>query len=287
MGSVIPDKQIKILHALAKYKFLTRKQMIRLGIASKNSNLNSHCMNLVKGDLIGEIDAKHYGIGFVYYMKEKGAFNIRENDDNRGGKRVINRVKNPPKLQASTLWHRVQCIWCQIELDISASKHNYPIGLYKREIDTQGSMKAGDYSKATTLYIESKILEPDACFLVNDKLFAFEFEHQTYTARSFEKLKLHCEALFHKSVGKKYGLKKGERYRGHRVLCVYEKPEVMKNVMKKCLSELNEEYLNGWFLFKNVHDLLPILDKDFNITQEYNYFDNWTNLQGEKVNILS
>lgn len=283
---MIPPKQVAILKYLSKYKFLSRKQMARLGVASKNSNLNAPCRDLVDANFIGEINARNYGIGYVYYLKKKGALNLAEHEE---AFNEINYVENDPKLQPSTLHHRYGAISCQIELDLSSLIHNYDVGFYHRDIERKGNIrKDHNLSKATRVSVKGKILEPDANFIVAGRLFAFEYENQTHTARSIEKLTRHCDALDIRALGKEYNYKSGDSWKLHRVLCVYEKESIMKAVMKKMLKEFNPKYTTGkWFLFKTYAEVVPDITGDFEITNVKDYFENWLTLAGERVKMLS
>lgn len=279
MGKLINEKQVKILECLAKYKFLNRKQIARLGLVGKNSNLNAHYKGLVEAKFIGEINARQYGLGFVYYMKKRGA----DNREHERPTEKVSYVKHEPRLQPSTLHHRYGAISCQIELDLAALVHNYKVDFYIRDIDSDDTVEVGSHlSRATRLHLESSILEPDANFLLSSgsstRLFAFEFENQTHTARSMKKLLNHIEALETKALGRKYKLfnDAGTKHKAHRVLCVYEKENVMKSVMKK-MYDMDAAWSDGmWFLFKTMKEVVEGED----------YFEGWRTLGGQRVNMM-
>lgn len=284
---MVPKVQYNILKNLAKYKFLSRKQMKRLGIAASNSNLGHYCKGLLDAKYIGLINGKDYGLGYMYYLAKKGARLLEQKNELSLS---INYFDAKPKSQPSTLWHSHNSIYCQIECDIVAFKKDYSFDFYIKDIDRMGksSSQHSKYTKATSIDVSGEILEPDACFLIQNRLFAFEYENQTYTKRSFHKMIFHCEALKQRSLGKQYQLQKEGRYKLHRVLVVYEKQNVLENTIKRMNKELNDNLIKGkWFLFKHISEVLPKVTWNEPVTETLDYFDDWLTLSGERVNMFS
>lgn len=260
--------------------------MFRLGVEKYNPNYTTHCKDLIEAKLIGEINAKNYDLGHIYYLTRKGALNISEHSDEL--LKEVNYVKSSPHLQPSTMHHRVMSIGCQIELDISAKNADYTVPFYVRDIER--STKKGKLSKATRMHVKDFILEPDAVFQVNDRLFCYEYENQTHTGRSLEKIWKHCDAIDTRSVGKNWELNSGSVPALHRVLLVYEDEKVMRNVMSRFCKEAIEKYRSGnWFLFKHLSEVLPdikISNNKFHCSNAKIYFTDWLNCHGETVNML-
>jgi len=285
---MLPKIQQDILLNLAKYKFLSRKQMKRLGIAMNNSNLTNYCKGLVESKFIDLIDAKRLGLGYIYFLTKKGAqFLSRDFEDNHS---INFFTKKSNKDTIRTLWHCHNSIYCQIECTLSALDKKVPLDFYIKDIAGYRRTNSSNpvTRRATAISVSDEILEPDACFLVNNRLFALEYENQTFTKRSFEKMLLHSKALKHRSLGKHYSLYHKESYKLHRVLVVYESKDVLRNAIKRIGLRLDNEFTQGkWFLFKHIDEVLPKVTWKEPVTETLDYFDNWLTLRGERVNMLS
>ncbi|MEM7106458.1 MAG: hypothetical protein AAF502_25255 [Bacteroidota bacterium] len=280
---MIAPKQVKILEALGRYKFLSRSQFARLGIEQYNSNYTKYSKPLLERKLIGVIDARPYDLGFIYYLKERGAKIISEHlQTNFGG---LNYVKSEPTLSPQTLYHRKYAIDCQIELFKSCETNGIEIDFYERDIETIGSLKKDKMLQRKTRVPINKgqFLEPDAIFRIitpkGRKLYCFELENATFTKKSFEKIMKHVRALNMKSPSQKYNHEKA-----HRVLMVYKDAGIMKSVMSKMEQHLTN--INKWFLFKSYDDVatpVSLKKSTFTIADEKDFFSNWLTLNGTYV----
>ncbi|MEO1263735.1 MAG: hypothetical protein AAFZ15_33315 [Bacteroidota bacterium] len=272
---MIAPKQVKILEALGRYKFLSRSQFARLGIEKYNSNYTKYCKTLLERKMIGVTDARPYDLGLIYHLKEKGAKIIAEHLQTTVTQ--INFVRSEPTRSPKTLFHRKYSIDCQIELFTTADQAGIEVDFYDRDIETVGSLKKdGILQRKTRVPIhKGQYLEPDAIFRIvtpkGKKLYCFEFENETYTKKSYEKIINHMWALNMKSPSQKYNHEKA-----HRVLMVYKDQAVMMAVIAKMKKHLSN--INRWFLFKTYESVVsPVSLKKstFTLLEKKDFFANW------------
>jgi hypothetical protein len=245
-------KYLSILKALAQYKFLTRKQFFRLGIEKFQSGLSKHLTPLVEADWIGLMDATTYGIGHVYYLKNKGAIWLEK--EAGVDPKEIHLCISKPKLTSQTLYHRTGAIDCQIELFLSCQAKGVDVVFYDRDIEVVGKLSGkGSLVRKTRIPLPgSGSIEPDAIFMLDTpegkKLYCLEFENEDYTKKSYIKVENHIRALNIKSPSAKYMHSKA-----HRTLFVYKNPSTMKAIMER-ISE-NISSIGSWFLFKTYDEV--------------------------------
>ena len=282
---MLTPKQAKILEALGNYKFLSRSQLAKLEIEKYNSNYSKYCTPLLKGNLIGLIDARPYDLGYIYYLKEKGAKIIATHAQSDLSK--LNYVKTPPSLSPQFLHHRKYAIDCQIELFQTCANTNIEIDFYERDIETLGSVKKNKtLERKTRVNIHNnQYLEPDAIFRIitnkGKKLYCLELENATYTKKSYAKIEKHISALNLKSPSKKYGHEKA-----HRVLMIYKEVGVMKAVMEKMKQHISG--IGKWFLFKSYTEVeTPIILQQsmFSSKGQKNFFANWKTIENTVVSM--
>ena len=259
--------------------------MARLGVEYYNSNYSSLCRELVRAKYIGVFDAKKYNLGFIYYLKEKGARIVAEHF--RSELQTINYVKSNPTNSPATLHHRTYAIACQIELFKTCEEHGIEIEFYDRDIETLGSIKKNkNLERKTRVALpKGKFLEPDAIFRIDTakgkKLYTVELENEDFTKKSFAKIQRHIRAYSIRSVSKKYHHPKAWRN-----LFVYVDEGTMKSVMGKC-AEIPD--IKNWFLFKSYSDIAtPVILKKgkFNIGEGMDFFKGWQNAAGAQVSMF-
>ena len=176
---MVSSKKVAILSALARYKFLTRKQLAKLGVEKYNSAFSKHCTPLLEANWIGVMDATNYGIGHVYYLKKKGANFIATEQKISLGE--INFCSNKPKLSSQTLHHRTGAIDCQIELYATCAKNDVKVIFYDRDIEGFSASEGHDSlaRKTRIPILNGKYIEPDAIFMLDTskgkKLYCLEF----------------------------------------------------------------------------------------------------------------
>lgn len=287
-GRITPT-QGKVLRSLARYKFLTNSQLARLGVF-KNAPRASKVMSELREGKDALVDLRETGqhLEVVYYIKyDKAAQIIAEHLDL--GLKEIKYPKSKPTLSYDSYRHRKMAIDCQIELYSYCQEEGIGIEFYDRDIDRTGNVrKDNNLTKRTSVTLpDGRNLEPDANFLldtqIGKKLYCLEYERRDNRTKSdlIEKFDKHLRALNAGLISKKYGHPKA-----HRVLFVFEHPNVMEWAMEEA-SKIGQ--LDNWFLFKTYADVVNEVRREgnnyvFETTQHY--FHNWRNSRGELVSIF-
>ena len=237
MVKVLSASQTKILLSLARYKFLTTSQMLRLGISSRKSNLSVMLKPLKesKRPFIGVME-----FAFVpskgrlqnfYYLKPKGkkllmgSGMLTEAD--------IRMPKGRTVMFTQDYFHRKYTIDCHISCDIAARERNIDIIHFDRYFDKTGNNRTGRNLQAKTkLEIGNDYLIADGAILMEkgdvSRLFAFELYNDNNTKRICAQITKHLDGIRESSLCRNYGLEKG-----HRLLAVFTQPEVKKHTMKR------------------------------------------------------
>lgn len=283
---MLNSKQIKIVQALSRYKFLSRSQMVRLGIEYYKSNFSKYCSPLVKADYIGQLDGKKYDLGIIYYLKRKGASYIENNDLKISPD--INYVRNDPNNSTQFWQHRKYAIDCQIELNASSQELNIPVLFYERDIETVGSIKKdGQLIRKTRITFDNgRYIEPDANFKIStpngDKLYCLELENRTYTKQSFEKMQRHISALNQKLLSKKY-----DHPKAYRILMVYTDISIMNAVMSEVKNNISD--VRKWVLFKaydQIQTPVTLEGQKYKINEARNFYSNWKTANGDTIGMV-
>jgi len=307
------EKGTQILINLARYKFLDRLQMKRLGISNKNAHFTQEINPLIEAKLIWFETGARHGSGDLYCLTEKGKDKLLR--DKSAPFDAINFMKNKPSIEDGSWWHILNSVWCQIEFDLSVQKkdnldfkewfelYRSKAEFYNRDMDKLGSVKGGGLTKSTKIDLEGgKWFDPDGMFSCNGRLFLFEYEHGTYTKRSMEKILIHCQSLKLAALGRQLNLKstKGE-WKMHRVLFVYHTHSILKSSIKECNKTLSQALLTTgdwkqdeiegllkgkWFLFKSIEEVKPEINWLSDPIPK-DYFDNWLTLAGDRVMMFS
>ncbi len=281
---MVTQKSISILKALAVYKFLSRKQLTRLGVEKHNSALSKYCQPLLEAEWIGVLDATTFGIGHVYYLQKKGALFLSK--ELKTDIHKINFCKNTPKLTPQTLFHRTGAIDCQIELYRACAENEAKIIFYDRDIEVLGSVRGLEklVRKTRITILDNRHIEPDAIFLLDtikgQKLFCLEFENEDYTKKSYQKVEAHVHALNLKSPSNKY-----KHDKAHKTLFIYKNPATMKSIMDKVNENISG--IGSWFLFKTYEEVFSSESKNSTIEKnsERNFMVDWRTANGELTSL--
>ena len=156
---IISDVDTLIFESLARYRFLTSSQMIRLGISGDKSNLHKRLVRLreqskpfisyVKFTGIYKIK----GIEYVYYLTNRGADLIAENlgyllEDIKFPKGKVDFPKHYK--------HRKDCIDIQIALFEWAEKNGYVVESYDSYFDMEKAGRGKNYISKTAIVYDSE-----------------------------------------------------------------------------------------------------------------------------------
>lgn len=264
------NKQIEILKALAKYKFLTYHQMTKLGIDAHSSNLSTLIkkMREQRYPLVKKIPHT-IGTPVKHYLTSKGQeiliqlCNLDEKE--------IHFPKGVIHTDTQDTKHRTSIIDIQIELNLACSKKGIEVILCDRYFDVTGSRREKNLaSKTAIIYEAKKTLKADLNFILKIKkqkeLYLTELENGKDTKKAIEKCVNHAKAILIGSANKKYQFNKG-----YRSLWIFEHESIMENTIKGLQKTPIINNLREYFLFKSLEEI-----------SNENFFTDWHNAAGDK-----
>ena len=273
----ISPTQEKILTQLARYKFLTSGQMLRLGIMTDRANLNKQISELRSWSksLIGSVtfgtSPRFWKLESVHHLTSYGANLIKERlhfDD------PVRFPKGKGVLFQQDYLHRISTVDVHIALQEQSSQNNWELLFFLAYFDKGTSTKKRGYKAESTIPISrNEHLIADAlCMLETPKrkeLYAVEVFNGNDTNRVHKSLLQHLKALSVGQPSKMFGLSHGSR-----ILCVFETENGKLNVMKrlnedKCFTEARLH-----FLFKTIGEV------------RVNVFEGWMLFDGESINMF-
>lgn len=269
-----------IIH-LANYMFLTSSQFKELGLLKNRGDIT----NLLKEQtdrtkpLIGKAVMGFYpGKGRledIYYLTSYGKkFLIEElfytEDD-------IKIPSNPNSISKRLYDHRKYTVDFHIKLDNWLKVNEGEIKFLTYDFEKVGNNRSGNKKETVKsinyIPIKTSYIIPDtiAQFEINNRDFLVIFEQHNgdNSKRLYNQLLPHLEALANGSIRKKYQFDKS-----HRVIVVCEYVSVKKSVIKRVQEDKRFNKFHKHFLFKTNDEL------------EDDFFNNWTQLNGENINFI-
>lgn len=271
----LSESKLKILESLAKYKFLTTKQFLRLGIVKHRTNLVPLLRDLRDRHrpLIAKISfAVHPKFGRledVYYLTNWGVKFLIENLDYE--REDIRYPIGKSSLFFRDYFHRLYTIDFHIEYEDWANKNDYEILFFHTYFDKVGANRGKSKNKLQAL---TKIeLNEGKDYIIADAISMFESPERKYlfslevyngkdTKRIVKQLKKHIIALSEGKPSLQYNFK-----RGSKVIVIFELESTMKAVIERLNQDDEFEGFDDYFLFKTIDNL----KKDF--------FNHWFNLK--------
>lgn len=284
-------KEKKLLKHLSNYKYLTKKQIARLGLEKWNSNF-SNFNSLMKTDFIG-IEANIpilENLETIYYLKKKGAQFLANGDQ-----ALLNNIhyrKQP--IKRKNIEHAILSNWIYIELSLQSLDKMFTMDFYDRDIDNASSKK--DETSKTVLQNRYGVLIPDAICHINNRLFTIEFQNMTTKSLSVDKILQHCDHIDNRSVGKKYELyAKSGNHKLHRNLFVFNRINTTSDIMKNVLRHLQVNLLpryrqNDIFLFKDLSEILPevlLVNGAYKLKENIPVFQKWHTINGRTLDLFN
>lgn len=277
--------QEKILRSLARYKFLTTSQMLRLGVSTHQPNL-SKSMKVLKTrkfvetadfSLTQRIDKKvrTRKAESFYFLTKKGATEVQGRLEVSA--EVIKYPTGTKTLFSDKYFHRKYAIDCEIEASIAAKEKGYKVALFDRDFDRTGSNRTakGVHAKTKIESKEGRHIIPDGNAILSNgddyKLFTFELHNTRGKKAIINQLIRHADAVENGSLGLKYKIKKL-----HRVLNVFIEESKMKAVIEGIKSLPEMEQMDKFFFFKTLEEI-----------KTGHFYDKWLNLKGDKIDLLS
>lgn len=236
---MITETQLKILEALKTYRYLTVRQMVKLGLYASEKKLRERVLSILKKPPQQLIKAVDFGfvagkgrLPQLHHLTKKGALLLA--DFERVG---INEIPYPVgSAQFSRdYFHRVEFISLHIALRQYAEATGQEVIFFDAYFDTQGNQRQRNSQlvRATQVQLAGKTIVPDGNFLLsmNDgqkRLFTLELHRGSDTQRIIEQLENHARMIEQDLLQKKYG-----HPFSNYVLSVYENPATMKAVQMR------------------------------------------------------
>lgn len=250
--------QDKVLCALAEFKYLTTGQLLKLGIMNNRSNMNKLLLKLRTASypLINSIsfgvDPKLGRLESVHYLTNHGVRLLKES---YGEQLPIRYPKGTNQLFHKDYFHRLSTVDFHITISSWAKQQNYELKRFVTYFDKLSSGKNKGYRAETAIEIQAEqYLIADAVFLIQTKrraeLYSVEVYMDDDTSRIHASLFGHLQALRNGQPSGKFGLDYGSR-----VLCIFEKPTYMKQVMLRLKEDPRFASSKAHFLFKTMEEV--------------------------------
>jgi hypothetical protein len=274
----IKENQVIALKLLAKYKYLTSSQFVKMGLYKRRGYLTNSLKVII--DMKKALIAKHDfnplngKLESFYYLTKYGKKLLMDELEY-----CETKIKAPTGSMAVYLkdyFHRKFTIDFYIQFNMWLELNDGQVIFSNYYFDKSGNNRSNDKSKYVTALnkiqldkTNSFIPDINTKFLLNNKeyLFLFEQHNGKDTKRLFEQLCIHIIAISKDVVSKKYNNKKP-----HKVVVVCEYESVKKSVIQRLKKGSNIEHYNDFFIFKTYSQM------------ENDFQNNWTSISGEKVN---
>ena len=264
------DKQILVLKLLARYKFLSYRQMQRLGVDKHRPNLSTLLSSLRERRVPYVKKIPHrFGTEAKHYLTSKGKdflVELRHLPEEK-----IHYVKGTITTDTQDQKHRTAIVDIQIELDFAAKEQKAKVLFCDRYFDMTGNNRIAKNLKSKTaiIYEGKKTLKADMTFMLETptqkELYLLELENGQDAEKAVPKCDNHRKAILLGSANEMYNFKSG-----YRTLWIFEYRSTMESVMTKLNTRRDFKEVQEYFLFKPLEEI----DKDF--------FRGWTNLAGKE-----
>lgn len=278
----ISPQQLKILLALAKYKYLTISQFHRLEIGKDKEFIRKNLALLRDRKLA---DRMTFGLiptkgkfEDIHFLTEKGAKELLANTH-----LVPDQVRHPSR--SSTFFkndylHRVSTVETIIAFNQWADHQNYQIDFFETYFDKVGSQRAskeGIKNKTRLDLPNGQNISPDGVIQYttqnNSFLYCIEVYNGKDTKRANEQIRKLIYATFEGIPSTKYGHNKANRN-----LIIFEHESYMKTAIERISKDPYLAQFDGLERF-----LL------FNTTQQVktDFGGGWADLNGVLVDLMS
>jgi len=247
---MLKERSIKILEALAIFKFLNSSQLIRLWVAKHKPNLITAYKELNLHNMIGKltfwVHPKLWRLQNYYYLKPKGKNFLIEHL-----KYSQERIKMPigtSSMFFRDYYHRTHAIDFQIGLYKHILKRWGEVLLYDTYYEHTWSTKKNAPLKAKTklIFADGSFFIPDAIMKLRVdekiKIYTFEIYNGLDTKRVIQQLQKHILSLQEGLPSIVLDEKKGSK-----VLLLFDLTSCMKAVMDRVLND--DIFLNFRYLF--------------------------------------
>lgn len=276
----IKENQITAIEWLAKYKYLTSSQFVKMGLSKKRGYLTNALKVLI--DTNKPLIAKHDfnpisgKLESFYYLTKYGKSFLMDELDYTEAQIKAPRGLSPIRLQ--DYFHRKSTIDFHIGfrqwLESNGGEINFLNYYFDKAGNNRGSNKSAHVTALNKIQLDntnSFIPDVNTMFSLDGEkyLYLFEQHNGADAKRLFEQLYVHIIAISQGAASKKYNLKKL-----HKVVVVCEEASVKNSVIQRLQDEKGIEDYNNFFIFKTNAEL------------EANFYNNWTLINGDLVTFI-
>ena len=244
-----------IFTALARYRFLTAPQLLRIGVSSSRRYLYKSLHRLaarrphILRSIAFGVHAEKGHLPALYYLTPAGSQLLAEADREES-------VPVPERVHrfANDYFHRVNTIDCHIAVCLWATRASNTIEFFHTYFDHSDSRKP-----RTQVRLSKGFIVPDAVFRLVDpsgqaRLFALEMYNRRETHRVEQQVARYLRALKHEAIEEAY-----HHPAALRVLCVFDEPPALDLVLERLTRQPDFQSFAAQFFFKT----LPGLSADF------------------------
>jgi len=275
------ENQIVALQWLAKYKYLTSSQFVKMGLYKERGYLTNALKRMIdqKKPLIAKQDFNPVTgkVESMYYLTQKGKSFLMEELEYKETEIKVRKGLIP--IHFKDYFHRKYTVDFYIQFNRWLNSKNGELTFLNYYFDKSGNNRSKNKSKHVTalnrIFLDSSnsfIPDINAKFSLDNKdyLFLFEQHNGKDTQRLYDQLRIHIDAIAKKAIEKKYHFKKA-----YKVIIICEYESVKFSVLQR-LQQLNGiEHYNNFFLFKTSIEL------------EEDFYSNWMLISGERGNFLN
>ena len=274
------ESELKIIEALARYKFLTVSQLDflnilknKMGLYQRLRELRSGKKPFIKNNVFGIMAGKGRLEDF-YFLEKRGKDFLIEDLDYK--EENIKIPKGTSSLFLRDYFHRMETINFYLYLDRFLLQNESHIIFLDYYFD-----KIGNNRSKKNLRAKNKIdIEETGGYIIPDIVTKFRYKKEPYlfffeqhngkdTKKLLKQLYYHLLAIEQGAGAEKYQMKKS-----HRVAVVFEFEGILKATLKRIEKIAEFEGFEKFFIFKTNEEL----KKDF--------FNGWVTLNNKKTTFI-
>ena len=250
------ESHLRVMELLARYKFLTVPQMVRLGLAKHRSSIYSILRTLPRTSRTAYIDRIRFGVDprrgqlpAIYHLLPKGVEFLVQHLD--FAEERIRCPKNKHPFFARDYDHRVGTVDAHIAMELSVGRCGGHVEFVETYFDYEGGNRGGSkpLEQLTRIDLGGGVhIVPDAAFLFEvggeRKFFLFEFERGHDTKDALAQVRGLARALELGLPSQKYGLGLPCR-----VLFAFERQGALDAILKRVAATPSLTNFAEYFLF--------------------------------------
>lgn len=239
----LTETEFRILDALRVYRYLTVKQLLRLGVTKNQSRLYTVMRGLTGGKrpFVGAMKhgilPGHGRLPHCHYLTRKGANLLAE-------ALQIDAAEVPYPKSAVPIrnhfFHRLHCVDCEISVRLWAGAHGVAVDFYHSYFDVTGANRSKTKAPRRALtkidLNDGNGIIPDAVFQMiwptgECRLFVMEVHNQNRTKRIHDKLAEYRYAIGEGAINRQFDYEHAPR-----ILAVFENDRFLE-LTKKRMAE--------------------------------------------------